>query len=333
MAKKTFLFIGLLALILSVTLPSSLAADTSYEGSVVKLEGSDTLYYIASDGKRYVYPNEKIYKSWFIDFSDIVTISAEELAKYPLAGNISYRPGVVLVKIQTDPKVYAISKGGILRWIKTEKLAKKFYGENWAMLIDDLVASFFTNYTVGQDIDEENDYDADEEVNNTDTVEKNRGLALGHLSREKKAKTVRCRAIPAQPARPHEGKKTATPAISARVCKLNIINDNDEETDETAPIISNISVTASTSTATISWITNEESTTKVKYADKPLASATTTKVVIDSDLVINHSVGLTNLTASTTYYFVVKSADAASNIASSTERIFTTQATTTATTT
>lgn len=324
MVKKLLFAIGLFALVFSTVITSSLAAEDSYLGSVVKLENSDTLYYIAADGKRYVYPNEKIYKSWFTGFSDVVTISAENLAKYPLAGNILYRPGVVLVKIQTDPKVYAITKGGILHWVKTEKLAKKLYGDNWAILVDDLASSFFTNYTVGKNIEDDGDYDADQEVNSTDSVEKNQGLALGHLSDEKKAETVKCRAIPAQPAKPHEGKKTATPAISARVCKLNIINNNDDETDKIAPVISNVSATTTATTTSIIWTTNEKSTSRVEYATTTLATASSTTVVTDSDLVTSHSVGLTGLTASTTYYFIVKSADAASNIASSTEAIFTT---------
>ena len=285
------------------------AAETSYLGQVVKIEGSDTLYYIASDGKRYVYPNENIYRSWFNDFTEVVTISQEDLAQYPLAGNILYRPGVILVKIQTDPKVYAVSKGGILRWIKTEKLAKKLYGESWAILIDDLAASFFTNYSVGQDINDDGDYDADEEISDIDTFEENRGLKLGHY---KRANTIKCRAVPAEPARPKEGKKRATPAISARLCKLS------QAGDATAPVISGIGATAATSTATISWVTDEPASSKVKYAKESLSATTTIQVVTDSTLILNHSLDLTALTPSTTYYFIIESRDVAGNKATST---------------
>ncbi len=329
MLKKVLLFVTLLALVLSTTAVTSLAADDDpYLGKVVKLADSDTLYYISSDGKRYVYPNENVYNSWFTDFSDVVTISADDLANYPLVGNILYRPGVVLIKIQTDPKVYAVSQGGILRWIKTEQLARHLYGDDWNTLIDDLASSFFSNYSVGDEIDDDNDYDADEEVNDTDTTERNNGLALGHLSKEKRASTVRCRAVPAQRARPHEGKKTATPAISARTCKLNLINDDDEDddddavVDETAPVISNILVTAATSTATISWTTDEQATSKVEYATSSLAMASTTYTSMNADLVTSHSLTLETLTPSTTYYFIIKSADAASNIASTTQSLF-----------
>lgn len=328
MTKKICLIIGGIALV-AITFSISIAqAESEYAGKIVKLEGQTTLYYVTAEGKRYVFPNEKIYKSWFTDFSDVVTITAEEMAELTLAGSIHYRPGVILIKIQTDPKVYAVSKGGVLRWIKTEKLAKKLYGENWHFLIDDLTASFFAHYTAGDSIDDEGDYDADEEINNTDTIEGNRGLKLGHLDPTLKAETKKCRAVRAEPAQPHEGKKTATPAISARVCKLNIIKgvENGDEIDETAPVISNISIAVATSTATITWETDEEANSKVEYATESLNTATTTETVIDSELVTEHSLELTNLTPSTTYYFIVQSADDNSNIATSTEQTFTTEA-------
>lgn len=333
MSKKLVIAVLMSAFVLSSGVGGMAFAQDPYLGSVVKLEDGDTLYYIATDGKRYVYPNEKTYKSWFNDFSNVVTISEEDLANYPLAGNIRYRPGVILVKVQTDPKVYAVSKGGVLRWVKTERLARKLYGENWAMLVDDLAASFFANYSVGSDIDDESDYDADEEVNSTDSVEANRGLALGHLSRILKAKTVRCRAVSAIPADPKNGKKNATPAVSARVCKLNLINDDegddgdDEIIDETAPVISSLSFAVATSSATITWTTNEKSNSKVEYATESLDTASITAGAIINELVTSHSIELSGLTPSTTYYFIVKSADAASNVATTTELTFKTAAT------
>ena len=71
--------------------------------------------------KRYVFPNEATYKSWYSDFSGVVTISADELASYPLAANVVVRPGTKLVKITTDPKVYAVEANGVLRWVQTER--------------------------------------------------------------------------------------------------------------------------------------------------------------------------------------------------------------------
>jgi hypothetical protein len=287
------------------------------------MEGLSTLYYVAADGKRYVFPNEKTYQTWFYDFSDVTVLSMEEIQTIPLGGNVRYRPGVLLIKIQTDPKVYAVTQNGQLRWVKTEQLAQKLYGENWNLLIDDVPDSFFTNYTISEDIDEESDYDAEEEVNNTDTIDGNRGLHLGHA---KQANTAKCRAISATPAVPgHKGTSTipAIPATPARECK---IQAGEEEADTAAPIITAVVFTPGTTTASVTWATDEESTSVVEYALESLATASSSEIttIAETELVTDHSLELTDLAASSTYYYVVKSADADNNEAAATEDTFAT---------
>ncbi|NUM25058.1 MAG: hypothetical protein HUU49_00365 [Candidatus Buchananbacteria bacterium] len=199
---------------LSFTMPVQAA---SHNGQIVKMSGSSSLYYVASDGKRYVFPNEKIFKSWFPDFRDVVTLTYEEMSSMPLGGNVLYRPGVLLVKIQTDPRIYAVTKNGVLRWVETEEIAKYLYGDNWNLLIDDVPDSFFVNYKIGESIDSTSDFNADDEVSGVDTIEANHGLALGNA---KRARTVKCRLISSS---------------KAREC-ANITNDDttDDTTDDTA---------------------------------------------------------------------------------------------------
>jgi len=112
------------------------------------------VYYCGTDQKRYVFPNNKTYFSWFDDFAEVQEISAAKLAAIPLVGNVTYRPGVKLVKIITDPKVYAIDSGGTLRWVSTPAIAAKLYGKNWADQVDDIADVFFVNYRVGEPISE-----------------------------------------------------------------------------------------------------------------------------------------------------------------------------------
>jgi hypothetical protein len=57
-----------------------------------------------------------------------------------------------MVKIQTDPKVYAIVRGGLLRWIPTEAKAKELYGANWNKQIDYIPDAFFVDYKIGAPI-------------------------------------------------------------------------------------------------------------------------------------------------------------------------------------
>jgi len=118
-------------------------------GDLIKKDGLSAVYYLGDDGKRYVFPNESTYKSWYSDFSGVVTVSSDELASYPLGANVVVRPGTKLVKITTDPKVYTVEPNGSLRWIQTEADATALYGANWAQRVIDVSDAFFTNYVIG----------------------------------------------------------------------------------------------------------------------------------------------------------------------------------------
>lgn len=136
--------------------PTSSAASIS-SGDLIK--GPEAaVYYYAQNGKRYVFPNDKTYFTWYLDFSSVKTITAQELAAIPIGGNVTYRPGVKLVKITTDPKVYAVSSFGTLRWMKTEAAAKDLYGSDWNQKVDDVPDTFFINYSIGADITAASDY-------------------------------------------------------------------------------------------------------------------------------------------------------------------------------
>lgn len=142
-------------MVMTVVVMSGLAAPVATKaaaqaGDLIKKDGLSAVYYLGQDGKRYVFPNEATYKSWYNDFSGVVTVSADELASYPLGANVVVRPGTYLVKITTDPKVYAVEGNGVLRWVQTETDAKALYGENWAKRVIDVADSFFTNYTIGK---------------------------------------------------------------------------------------------------------------------------------------------------------------------------------------
>ncbi len=147
--RKTFvvsvMFMTVLAMSVVVVPPVKAAAQA---GDLIKMEGLSSVYYLGADGKRYVFPNETTYFSWYSDFSSVKTIPQSELESYPLGANVTIRPGTYLVKIQTDPKVYAVEPGGNLVWIPDEATAKALYGDNWASRVVDVPDAFFTNYTV-----------------------------------------------------------------------------------------------------------------------------------------------------------------------------------------
>jgi len=94
--------------------------------------------------------------------------------------------------------------------------------------------------------------------------------------------------------------------------------------DIIAPIISAVAATSTTATSTqITWLTNEKANSKVWYSTStPLVVTTSTPAVSSSDFVLNHSLTLSNLTASTTYYYLISSADKSGNTATTTEKSF-----------
>lgn len=146
------IFSVLLATIATIyRLPSIVFAASLSSGDLIK-GPAETIYYYGQDGKRYVFPNSKTYFTWYDNFSQVKMLGATELAAIPIGGNVTYRPGVRLVKITTDPKVYAVSAHGVLRWVKTEEVARRLYGSDWKKQIDDIPDAFFVNYAVGADI-------------------------------------------------------------------------------------------------------------------------------------------------------------------------------------
>ena len=117
-------------------------------GDLIKMEGNSAVYYF--DGaKRYVFPNDTTYFSWYPDFSGVITIPQSELQNYQLGGNVTMRPGTKLVKITTDPSVYAVEPNGVLRKIQSEAQASALYGSDWAKRVTDVNDSYFINYTIG----------------------------------------------------------------------------------------------------------------------------------------------------------------------------------------
>jgi len=91
--------------------------------------------------------------------------------------------------------------------------------------------------------------------------------------------------------------------------------------DVAPPVISAINADTSSTTTTITWTTDEPSTSMVDYG----SDNTYGSLVSDSTLVTSHSIHLTSLSSSTTYHFKVTSVDSSSNSASSADLTFNTQ--------
>ena len=95
--------------------------------------------------------------------------------------------------------------------------------------------------------------------------------------------------------------------------------------DTVAPIISAISTTLITSTgANVSWTTNEVANGSIYFSTSTPVNVSTATSASIAVLSTAHAFNLSGLTASTTYHYVVKSADAAGNTVTGAEQAFTT---------
>lgn len=118
----------------------------------VKVNETETwIYYLGADGKRYIFPNEGTYKSWYGDATVKTEKTLEEIGEIQIGGNVTYRPGVKLLKTESVDEIFFVAAGGILRQISPE-MATLIYGETWEDYVEEIENYYFTNYKIGKPI-------------------------------------------------------------------------------------------------------------------------------------------------------------------------------------
>jgi photosystem II stability/assembly factor-like uncharacterized protein len=146
-------------LIIAVLFAGALPANAASVPAGSLIRGSQpAVYYVTNEGKRLAFPNSATYFTWYKDFSGVKFVSDKTLASFPLAGNVTYRPGTRLLKLSSATTVYSVDHGGVLRAIMNQNAARFEYGSNWSKLVDDLSDAFYTNYSLGEPIYAELDY-------------------------------------------------------------------------------------------------------------------------------------------------------------------------------
>lgn len=143
--------------VLSMTVVASPVKAATADGDLVRTNvksttGGYAVYYI-KNGKRYLFPSEKAYRTWYVtsagkaDFSMVKVIPESEMYAIPFGGNVVYRPGTRLVTF-FETGMYAVEPNGTLRAI-TEAQAQTLYGAGWANVVEDIDPSLRNNYSVG----------------------------------------------------------------------------------------------------------------------------------------------------------------------------------------
>ncbi|MFC1598562.1 hypothetical protein ACFL2U_00925 [Patescibacteria group bacterium] len=121
-------------------------------GDVLQGLNSPEIYLVSSVNQKRLFPTEVIYNSWFEDYANIKQVSEDTLSQIALGPNMILRPGTWLMKITTDPKVYAVEPNGVIRWIETEAVALSLYGVDWSKRVIDMPDVYFVDYVEGESI-------------------------------------------------------------------------------------------------------------------------------------------------------------------------------------
>ena len=145
-------------------------------GDLIRGESFSAVYYYGTDGFRYVFPNDKAYFTWYQNFDTVKWVSDSDLTKIQIGGNVTYKPGVKMIKINSDPRVYVVSAGGVIRPIASEAVATALYGATWNKMIDDVPDGFFPNYSIGGLIDVASMYNPTSEKADATNINVDKGL-------------------------------------------------------------------------------------------------------------------------------------------------------------
>ncbi len=117
------------------------------EDDVIKSPIHASVYYY-KNGKRRAFPNEGVYFSWYKNFDNVKTITAEKMESIPLDNPVSVRPQVGLVKFPYNSNVYEVMADSVIKHIPNEQAAISSYGASWDSLIVTLPEIYYLFYTV-----------------------------------------------------------------------------------------------------------------------------------------------------------------------------------------
>lgn len=111
------------------------------------------IYYYAVDNKRYVFPTNEVFSSWFGDYSqeEVRFEDLETMYQTALGGNVTFRPGT-LIKSLTIPKTFIVVKNGKIRPFADESLIEETFGSFWQDKVYALPDYYFSQYEEGEPI-------------------------------------------------------------------------------------------------------------------------------------------------------------------------------------
>jgi len=126
-------------------------------GDFITSPSFSTVYYVTEDYGRRAFISSAVFFTYADSYDEVTDVTDATLTELGLTANMLPNPGVVLVKVQSDAKTYAVDDDSNLRWITSEEVAIDLYGDSWADYIIDVEATFFSAFGAGDDVESSDD--------------------------------------------------------------------------------------------------------------------------------------------------------------------------------
>jgi hypothetical protein len=101
-------------------------------------------------------PNSATYFTWEDSWDSVVWVTDATLGTLMVGPPLVPKPGVVLIKLESRPEVYAVEESidgqKILRHIPSEDLARQYFGERWMDYVLDVPPTIFPHYQQGEGV-------------------------------------------------------------------------------------------------------------------------------------------------------------------------------------
>ncbi|MFA5936131.1 MAG: FG-GAP-like repeat-containing protein [Patescibacteria group bacterium] len=126
------------------------AVPHPHPGTLFRSPTSD-VYFFGSDLKRHAFPNKDVYRSWYSNGTEILTVAGYQVAEIPLGENVTLRPGV-LTQIGNELRIFAVDFDRSLRPFISSSIMMMLYGPMWESLVHQMSSALVVNYVFGPTI-------------------------------------------------------------------------------------------------------------------------------------------------------------------------------------
>ncbi len=139
----------------AATVMPPVSTATVFGAHAWRTADSPTVYLIQKDTRR-PFANERMYKTWFKNWSAVEIVSASALAQVPLGTSAPIAPGALVKKIG-DTRIYALAKDGVLHQVGNARVGYALFGETWYAKIVEVTEMDLIPYPISFDLRFETD--------------------------------------------------------------------------------------------------------------------------------------------------------------------------------